>query len=68
MKIFHNTQHAQHAGRQEMFRGRLVDCHEVPDRLRFVLDELQRRPVGQLLTPDAALDMDVAMACVHAPD
>lgn len=42
-----------------MFRGRLVDCHEVPDRLRYVLDELQRRPVGQLLTPDAAADLGV---------
>ncbi len=68
MKIFHNTLHAEHAGRQEMFRGRLVDCHEVPDRLRFVLDELQRRPVGPLLTPDAALEVDAAMARVHAPD
>jgi acetoin utilization deacetylase AcuC-like enzyme len=68
MKIFHNTHHAQHAGRQEMFRGRLVDCHEVPDRLRYVLDELQRRPVGQLMTPDAALDVHAAMARVHAPD
>ena len=51
-----------------MFRGRLVDCHEVPDRLRYVLDELQRRPVGQLLTPDAAADVDAATARVHAPD
>ncbi|MGB4356272.1 MAG: histone deacetylase family protein, partial [Limnohabitans sp.] len=68
MKIFHNTHHTQHAGRQEMFRGRLVDCHEVPDRLRYVLDELQRRPVGQLLTPDATADVNAAMARVHAPD
>ena len=51
-----------------MFRGRLVDCHEVPDRLRYVLDELQRRPVGQLLTPDAALGVDAAMARIHAPE
>ena len=68
MKIFHNTRHAEHAGRQEMFRGRMVDCHEVPDRLRFVLDELQRRPVGQLLTPGANLNVNAAMARVHAPD
>jgi len=68
MKIFHNTRHAEHAGRQEMFRGRLVDCHEVPDRLRYVLDELQRRTMGQLLAPDAALDVDAAMARIHAPD
>ena len=68
MKIFHNTRHSEHAGRQEMFRGRLVDCHEVPDRLRYVLDELQRRTMGQLLAPDAALDVDAAMARIHAPD
>jgi acetoin utilization deacetylase AcuC-like enzyme len=34
-----------------MYRGRLVPCHEVPDRLDHVLAELQRRPVGELLTP-----------------
>ena len=68
MKIYWNDQHARHAGRQEMFRGRMVDCHEVPDRLRFVLDELEHRPVGQLLTPGANLDVDTAMARVHAPD
>ena len=40
----------------------------MPDRLRYVLDELQRRPVGQLMSPDAALDVHAAMARVHAPD
>ncbi len=74
MKIFHNPRHAEHTGRQEMFRGRLVDCHEVPDRLKFVLDELQRRPVGTLhpvgaeLALGVAADVDAAMARVHAPD
>ncbi|WP_342129563.1 histone deacetylase family protein [Hydrogenophaga sp. OTU3427] len=51
MKVYHNPVHAQHAGRQEMYRGRLVPCHEVPDRLDHVLAELRRRPVGALLTP-----------------
>ena len=55
MKIFHNTSHAEHAGRQEMFRGRMVDCHEVPERLQHVLDELARRPVGSLHVPAANL-------------
>ena len=30
MKIFHNALHHAHAGRQEMFRGKLVPCHESP--------------------------------------
>ncbi len=59
MKTFHNPQHAGHAGQQEMFRGRMVPCHEVPARLGFVLDELRRRPLGIVeaaALPDAALD------------
>ncbi len=67
MKTFHNPHHALHQGQQEMFRGRLVPCHEVPARLDFVLTELQRRPLGALETPavdDAALD--AAIARVHS--
>jgi len=51
MIIFHNPQHHLHDGRQEMFRGRLVPCHENPSRLDYVLNELQRRPVGPLRQP-----------------
>lgn len=51
MLIFHNPVHHLHAGRQEMFRGRLVPCHETPARLGHVLDELARRPVGTLREP-----------------
>ena len=68
MKTFHNPHHALHQGREEMFRGRMVPCHEVPARLDFVLAELQRRPLGELLTPtlnDA--ELDAAIARVHAP-
>jgi len=68
MKTFHNPHHALHQGQQEMFRGRMVPCHEVPARLDFVLAELQRRPLGMLETPvlnDAALD--AAIARVHSP-
>ncbi|MEZ5645675.1 MAG: histone deacetylase family protein [Burkholderiaceae bacterium] len=59
MKTFTNPLHAQHAGRHEMFRGRLVPCHEGPDRLEFVLAELRRRSQGEIRTPaidDATLD------------
>ncbi len=58
MKTFHNPHHTRHAGQKEMFRGRLVDCHEVPARLDFVMAELQRRPLGAIEMPtidDAAL-------------
>ena len=51
MKTFHNPHHTRHAGQQEMFRGRLVDCHEVPARLDFVMAELQRRPLGTIEVP-----------------
>lgn len=58
MLIVHNPLHHRHQGRLEMFRGRLVPCHEVPARVDHVLAELQRRPLGPLQaapeTPDAA--------------
>jgi acetoin utilization deacetylase AcuC-like enzyme len=49
MQIFANPDHARHSARHEMFRGKLVPVHEVPARLEFVLAELARRPVGELV-------------------
>jgi acetoin utilization deacetylase AcuC-like enzyme len=68
MKIFSNQHHQLHRGRQEMFRGRLVDCHEVPQRLDHVLSELARRPVGELLNPPADLPLAAALHSVHSSD
>jgi acetoin utilization deacetylase AcuC-like enzyme len=65
MLIIHNPQHQLHAGRHEMFRGRLVPCHETPARLQYILDELQRRPQGPLLPPGAP-DMGL-IARIHHP-
>lgn len=68
MLTIHNPLHHLHQGREEMFRGRLVPCHETADRLDHVLAELQRRAVGPLRTP--ALEeatLDAALAQVHAP-
>ena len=72
MHVFHNPLHAQHAGQQEMFRGQMVPCHEVPARLDHVLAELARRPVGPVSAPglgeptfEAALD--AALTRVHSP-
>lgn len=68
MKTFFNPHHAQHQGREEMFRGRMVPCHEVPARLDFVVRELQRRPLGTLEAPSLAdATLDAAIARVHTP-
>ncbi len=65
MLIFHNAAHHAHDGRHEMFRGRLVPCHETPARLDYVMAELQRRPVGDLRLP-GAVDLDLVRR-VHTP-
>ena len=65
MQIFHNPRHHLHCGRSEMFRGRLVPCHETPARLDHVLDELRRRPLGTLHEPGAA-DLEL-IGRIHAP-
>jgi acetoin utilization deacetylase AcuC-like enzyme len=71
MLVIHNPEHARHAGRHEMFRGRLVPCHEVPQRLDHVMAELQRRRIGLPTTPaqlhageDA--DFEALLRRVHA--
>jgi acetoin utilization deacetylase AcuC-like enzyme len=68
MLTFHNPQHHLHQGRHEMFRGRLVACHETPQRLDHVLAELRGRGFGPLRAPavdDATLD--TALAQIHRP-
>jgi acetoin utilization deacetylase AcuC-like enzyme len=65
MRTFYNAEHALHRGRHEMFRGELVPCFEVPDRVDFVMDELARRNLGPVKTPPPA-SVDV-LARIHAP-
>lgn len=63
MQVFLNPVHALHQGRHEMFRGRLVPCVEVPDRVTHVQAELQRRGIGRFQAP---ADVDMArLARVH---
>ncbi len=64
MLIFTNPDHRHHAGRHEMYRGRLVPCHEVPARMDHVLAELARRPVGEMRAP--APVADAVLERVHA--
>ena len=67
MLTIHNPLHHLHQGQHEMFRGRLVPCHETAQRLDHVLAELHRRPTGPLRTPDIADDtLDAALARLHA--
>ncbi|MBT9595535.1 MAG: histone deacetylase family protein [Vitreoscilla sp.] len=65
MLIVHNPLHHRHAGRHEMFRGKLVPCHESPARLGHVMAELARRPQGPLREPGLP-DMALIRR-VHAP-
>ena len=67
MNIFHNPVHHLHRGRHEMYRGRLVPCHEVPDRLDHVLAELKHRRLGPLSAPQEPADLDAVLARIHTP-
>ncbi|MDE2627210.1 MAG: histone deacetylase family protein [Burkholderiales bacterium] len=68
MLTLRNPHHHLHQGRHEMFRGRLVPCHETPQRLDHVLAELTRRALGPIRTPDTdAAALDAALAQVHEP-
>lgn len=69
MLVVHNPDHAGHAGRHEMFRGRLVPCHEVPARLDHVLAELRRRGAASLTAADATPDAAFAalLERIHEP-
>lgn len=65
MKTFFNASHALHQGKLEMFRGALVPCFEVPSRVDHVLSELQRRPLGPVLPPQAFDDS--LLVDIHSP-
>ena len=68
MLTIHNPHHLLHQGRHEMFRGRLVPCHETPQRLDHVLAELRRRPLGALRPPSVdAAALAPALARIHDP-
>jgi len=51
MHTFYNPDHAAHSGKLEMFRGRMVPCHEVPARQDHVLAQLRVQNLGPLQTP-----------------
>ena len=65
MHIFYNPDHAAHQGKLEMFRGRMVPCHEVPQRQDQIAAVLQAQALGPLQTP-AKFD-DALLERVHSP-
>jgi acetoin utilization deacetylase AcuC-like enzyme len=65
MITFHNHLHTLHQGKLEMFRGQLVPCFEVPDRVRHVLAEIERRELGPVRQP-TVFDERVLQA-IHTP-
>ena len=65
MQVFVNPLHAQHQGRHEMFRGRLVPCVEVPDRVEHVRAELVLRGIGRFAAPTPA--NDALLHKLHTP-
>lgn len=54
MRIVLNHRHAEHAGHQEMHRGRLMDCVEVPQRQDLVAQALHAHGFSDVVTGDAA--------------
>ena len=64
MITFFNAIHHTHHGREEMFRGRMVPCHEVPARVDGVLARLRARGLGPVHSPAHAPTME-ALARVH---
>ena len=65
MHIVYNPDHAAHQGKLEMFRGRMVPCHEVPQRQDQVAAVLQSRALGPLQTP-SRFD-DALLMRIHSP-
>ncbi len=65
MHIVYNPDHAAHQGKLEMFRGRMVPCHEVPQRQDQVAAVLQSRSLGPLQTP-SRFD-DALLMRIHSP-
>lgn len=65
MLTFYNEQHAQHAGKVEIYRGEILPCFEKPQRADFVLAELERRNLGQIVTPQGVPLMSLEK--IHSP-
>lgn len=65
MLTFYNEQHALHAGQHEIYRGEILPCFEKPARADFVLHELERRNLGEIVTPQVVPLMSLEK--IHSP-
>jgi len=64
MITFFNALHHQHQGKLEMYRGQLVPCFEVPDRVEHVLAEMKKRDLGPIRQPESFDDS--ALLGIHS--
>ena len=65
MLTFYNEHHGQHRARRESRRGDMVPCREEPERIDLVLAELQRRGLGEIVTPHRV--PLVSLERIHSP-
>ncbi len=65
MITFYNHLHTLHQGKLEMFRGQLVPCFEVPERVEHVLAEIERRQLGPVRQPTVFDDR--VLQAIHTP-
>ncbi|MBC7859120.1 MAG: histone deacetylase family protein [Burkholderiaceae bacterium] len=65
MLTFFNEQHGLHHGRHECFRGDLVPCFDNPQRATTLLAELERRNLGNIVTPHKMPLMSLER--IHSP-
>jgi len=64
MITYYNPCHHQHQGKLEMYRGQLVPCFEVPDRVEHVLAEMKKRDLGPIGQPESFDDS--ALLGIHS--
>lgn len=68
MIVFYNNKHLHHQGKNELFRGKMVPCFEVADRVERIMAELHRRQFNVVVPPDG-IDDQVAdvVNSIHDP-
>ncbi len=53
MDIVFSERHARHAGRAELYDGKLVPCFEKPERAGLVLERVRDSGIGEVIPPVA---------------
>ena len=53
MDTVYSENHIRHAGRVELYGGRLVPCFEKPERARLVVEQVRSRSLGDIISPQS---------------